>query len=226
MRRPLRAEGPLYAGRAAGACRFRDPGLIKDCGTAPLPSLMSLVINTNVATLNARRNLGSSQLDLARSLNRLASGLRINSAVDDAAGMAISGRITTQINGRSQAIRNANDGISMLQTADGALGSVVANLQRIRELAVQAANATNSSADRAALQQEISQLANEIDRVGRSTTFNGEKVFGQSTTSVMGDPTRLAVLDGMQSGWPGTAMADFGSMKRSRATGPVRFLSR
>src|SRR5687767_14923812 len=98
---------------------------------------MGLVINTNVATLNARRNLGASQSGLARSLNRLASGLRINSAMDDAAGLAISGRITTQINGRMQAMRNANDGISMLQTADGSLSTMVENLQRVRTLAVQ-----------------------------------------------------------------------------------------
>src|SRR5688572_25882455 len=125
---------------------------------------MSVGINTNVASLNAQRHLQASESTLAKALQRLSSGLRINSGADDAAGLAISERFTTQIRGMNQAARNANDGISMLQTADGALGSVVSNLQRIRELAVQAANATNSSADRAALQQEISQLASEVDR--------------------------------------------------------------
>src|SRR5690349_22787714 len=125
---------------------------------------MSLVINTNVASLNAQRNLSSSQSSLATSLQRLSSGLRINSAKDDAAGLAISERYTTQIRGLNQASRNANDAISLAQTAEGAMASIGDNLQRMRELAEQSANATNSASDRAALQQEISQLASEIDR--------------------------------------------------------------
>src|SRR5882724_4305026 len=162
---------------------------------------MSLSINTNVASLNAQRNLNGSQALLGRAIQRLSSGLRINSAADDAAGLAISDRMTTQIKGLSQAVRNANDGVSMLQTADGALSTVSQALQRIRELAVQAANATNSDPDRAALQQEVSQLAAEVDRVGRTTSFNNQKVFGQNATSVVGDTDKLAVLDGLQSGW-------------------------
>jgi flagellin len=166
---------------------------------------MALSINTNVASLNAQRNLSGSQSTLAKSLQRLSSGLRINSAADDAAGLAISERMTTQVRGLDQAVRNANDGISMLQTAEGAMSTVTQNLQRIRELAVQAANATNSDSDRAALQQEVTQLAAEVDRVGRTTTFNGQALFGQSTTSVLGDANQLAVVDGMQSGWLSSA---------------------
>src|SRR5690242_1682498 len=138
---------------------------------------MSLVINTNVASLNAQRNLNGSQTLLGKAIQRLSSGVRINSAADDAAGLAISDRMTTQVGGLNQAVRNANDGVSMLQTADSALGTVSQALQRIRVLAVQAANATNSDADKKALQQEVSQLTAEVDRVGRTTTFNGQKIF-------------------------------------------------
>jgi flagellin len=162
---------------------------------------MSLSINTNVSSLNAQRNLNASQKTLSTALQRLSSGLRINSAADDAAGLAISERFTSQIRGLNQAVRNANDGVSMLQTADSALGTVSDSLRRIRELAVQAANATNSQADRTALQLEITQLTQEIDRVGRTTSFNGQKLFGQTETSVLGDSDQLAVLDGMQAGW-------------------------
>ena len=116
---------------------------------------MALVINTNVMSLNAQRNLSTSGSQLATSLQRLSSGLRINSAKDDAAGLAISSRMTTQINGLNQAVRNANDGISLAQTTESALQEVTNNLQRIRELAVQSANATNSDSDRAALDQEV-----------------------------------------------------------------------
>src|SRR5690349_18158385 len=144
---------------------------------------MSLVINTNVASLNAQRNLSSSQSSLATSLQRLSSGLRINSAKDDAAGLAISERFSTQIRGLNQAARNANDAISLAQTAEGALASVGDNLQRIRELAVQSANATNSSSDRAALQAEASQLVSEVQRVGTQTSFNGLKLLDGSFTS-------------------------------------------
>src|SRR5215475_7975899 len=132
---------------------------------------MSLSVNTNVASLNAQRNLNGSQTMLGRAIQRLSSGLRINSAADDAAGLAISDRFTTQIRGMNQAVRNANDGISMLQTADSALTNVTQSLQRIRELAVQAANATNSDSDKKALQLEVSQLTAEINRVGRTTSF-------------------------------------------------------
>jgi flagellin len=134
---------------------------------------MAMSINTNVLSLNAQRNLSSSASSLATSLQRLSSGLRINSAKDDAAGLAISERFTTQIRGLTQAARNANDGISLSQTAEGALVAVSNNLQRMRELAVQSANSTNSASDRAALQQEVSQLASEIDRVATQTQFNG-----------------------------------------------------
>jgi len=166
---------------------------------------MSLGINTNVASLNAQRNLNASQSVLGKALQRLSSGLRINSAADDAAGLAIAGRMTTQINGLNQAVRNANDGVSLLQTTDAALGTVSQALQRIRELAVQAANSTNSDSDRAALQQEVSQLTAEVDRVGRTTSFNGQKVFGQDQTSMVGDSDQLAVVDGLQAGWLSSA---------------------
>src|SRR5688500_13150992 len=126
---------------------------------------MALVINTNVMSLNAQRNLSTSGNQLATSLQRLSSGLRINSAKDDAAGLAIVERFTSQIRGLNQASRNANDGISLAQTAEGALGEISNNLQRIRELAVQSLNATNSSSDRAALDAEVQQLKSEIDRV-------------------------------------------------------------
>src|SRR5512144_715222 len=134
---------------------------------------MAQVINTNVLSLNAQRNLASSQNSLATSLQRLSSGLRINSAKDDAAGLAISTRFTAQINGLNQAARNANDGISLAQTAEGALSEVTNNLQRLRELAVQSANSSNSSTDRASLQAEASQVTAEITRVAGQTQFNG-----------------------------------------------------
>jgi flagellin len=138
---------------------------------------MPQVINTNVASLNAQRNLNASQGALSTALTRLSSGLRINSAKDDAAGLAISERFTTQIRGLNQAARNANDGISLAQTAEGALAEIGNNLQRIRELAVQSANATNSASDRAALDQEVQQRIAEIDRIGSQTAFNGQKVL-------------------------------------------------
>lgn len=141
---------------------------------------MSQVINTNVLSLNAQRNLSTSGGELAQSLQRLSSGLRINSAKDDAAGLAISERFTTQIRGLNQAIRNSNDGISLSQTGEGALGELTNNLQRIRELAVQAANATNSSSDRAALNQEVQQRLAEIDRIATQTSFNGQNILDGS----------------------------------------------
>lgn len=144
---------------------------------------MSSVINTNVSSLNAQRNLTASGNDLATSLQRLSSGLRINSAKDDAAGLAISQRMTTQIRGMDMAARNANDGISLAQTAEGALGIIGDNLQRIRELSVQSSNATNTLIDRTALQTEVQSLKDEIDRVANTTSFNGVKLLDGSFTS-------------------------------------------
>jgi flagellin len=141
---------------------------------------MPQIINTNIPSLTAQRNLNSSQSDLATSLQRLSSGLRINSAKDDAAGLAISERFSTQINGLNQAIRNANDGISFAQTAEGALASVGDSLQRMRELAVQSANDTNSASDRAAIDNEVQQLLAEIGRVANATEFNGQRVLDGS----------------------------------------------
>ena len=144
---------------------------------------MALSVNTNVASLNAQRNLNSTQGSLATSLQRLSSGLRVNSAKDDAAGLAIAARFTAQIRGSNQAARNANDGISVLQIAEGALNEVSANLQRIRELAVQASNASNSTTDRQKLNNEATQLVAEIDRVAQNTNFNGLKLLDGTFTS-------------------------------------------
>ncbi len=138
---------------------------------------MAAVINTNIASLNSQRNLGASQGALATSLQRLSSGLRINSAKDDAAGLAISERFTSQIRGLNQAVRNANDGISMAQTAEGGLGTAGDLLQRVRELAVQSANGTNSASDRASINQEVNQLKQELGRVAETTQFNGSNVL-------------------------------------------------
>jgi flagellin len=144
---------------------------------------MPQIINTNIASMNAQRNLNMSQNSLATSLQRISSGLRINSAKDDAAGLAIASRFSAQINGLNQAARNANDGISLSQTAEGSLGVISDNLQRIRELAVQSRNATNSTTDRAALNTEAQQLKAEIDRVATTTSFNGVKLIDGSFTS-------------------------------------------
>jgi flagellin len=138
------------------------------------------VINTNTISLNAQRNLSTNSASLATTIQRLSSGLRINSARDDAAGLAISERFSTQIRGLNVAVRNANDGISLAQTAEGALGEIGGNLQRIRELAVQSANATNSQSDRDALNAEVSQLVDEIDRVAKQAEFNGTKLLDGS----------------------------------------------
>ncbi len=144
---------------------------------------MPAVINTNVASLNAQRNLNSSQSALQTSLQRLSSGLRINSAKDDAAGMAITERMTSQIRGLNQAARNANDGVSLAQTAEGGLAEVGNNLQRIRELAIQSANSTNSSSDRASLNAEVSQLLAEIQRVATTSQFNGQNILDGTFTA-------------------------------------------
>jgi flagellin len=140
------------------------------------------VVNTNVMSLNAQRNLYTNNAGLATSIQRLSSGLRVNSAKDDAAGLAIAERMNAQVRGMNVAIRNANDGISLAQTAEGALGKIGDSLQRMRELAVQSANATNSASDRANLDNEFSQLQSEISRVTGGTTFNGTSLFTGSTS--------------------------------------------
>lgn len=140
-----------------------------------------LTINTNVASLNSQRNMSGSQSALSTSLQRLSSGLRINSAKDDAAGLAISERMGGQVRGMDQARRNANDGVSMAQTAEGALSSAGNILQRIRELAVQSSNSSNSASDRQALQSEVTQLTSELDRISQTTEFNGQKLLDGSS---------------------------------------------
>jgi flagellin len=140
------------------------------------------VINTNVLALNAQRNASASQGALATSIQRLSSGLRVNSAKDDAAGLAIANRMDEQVRGMNVAIRNANDGISLAQTGEGALGKVTDMLQRMRELAVQSANATNSSSDRSSLNSEYSQLAAEITRTLGATAFNGTSLLNTAAT--------------------------------------------
>jgi flagellin len=145
---------------------------------------MALTINTNIMSLNAQRNLGTSQTKLASAIERLSSGNRINSAKDDAAGLAISTRMTTQINGLNRAVQNANDGISLSQTTESALDEVTNNLQRIRELAVQSTNASNSDSDRAALDAEVQQRLSEVTRIATQTNFNGMKVLDGSAQNL------------------------------------------
>lgn len=180
---------------------------------------MAQVINTNVMSLNAQRNLSVSGSQLSTSLQRLSSGLRINSAKDDAAGLAISERFTTQIRGLNVAVRNANDGISLAQTAEGALGEISNNLQRIRELAVQSRNATNSASDRAALNDEAQQLKDEIDRVASQTSFNGVKLLDGSFTSqafqVGADAGQLITIDEIAN----ANSSDLGSYSAATVTG-------
>ena len=147
---------------------------------------MPSVINTNLLSLNAQRNTSTSQTALATSMQRLSSGLRVNSSKDDAAGLAIAERMNAQVKGMNVAIRNANDGISLAQTAEGALGKVGDSLQRMRELAVQARNSTNSSSDKDSLNQEFRQLASEIDRVLKGTTFNGQQILGSTGATSTG----------------------------------------
>ena len=139
---------------------------------------MSLTINTNLNSLNAQRNLNASQMSLSTSMQRLSSGLRVNSAKDDAAGLAIASRMDSQVRGMTVAVRNANDGISLSQTAEGALGKISDSLQRMRELSVQASNATNSSSDKDSLDKEFGELAKEIQRVSGGTSFNGMHILG------------------------------------------------
>ena len=141
---------------------------------------MPMTINTNVNSLNAQRNLAASQGSLATSMERLSSGLRINSAKDDAAGLAIADRMNAQIKGINVSVRNANDGISLAQTAEGALSTVTDVLQRMRELAVQAQNGSNGTSDRANLDTEYQQLSSEITRIAAQTKFNGTAIVGAS----------------------------------------------
>ncbi|BCA95276.1 flagellin [Legionella antarctica] len=141
---------------------------------------MAQVINTNVTSLTAQRNLGVSGNAMSLAIQRLSSGLRINSAKDDAAGLAISQRMTAQIRGMNQAVRNANDGISLAQVAEGAMQESTNLLQRMRELAVQAANSTNNSSDRASIQSEVNQLKSEVDRIALNTQFNGQRILDGS----------------------------------------------
>jgi flagellin len=166
---------------------------------------MSLTINTNIMSLNAQRNLTSTQNKLSSAIERLSSGNRINSAKDDAAGMAISTRMTTQINGLTQAQRNANDGISLAQTTESALDEVTNNLQRIRELAVQSTNASNSSSDRAALDAEVQQRLSEVTRIATQTNFNGKKVLDGSSQNLsfqvganVGEVINVSLTQGMK----------------------------
>ena len=164
---------------------------------------MPQVINTNIASLNAQRNLNASQVQANVALERLSSGLRINSAKDDAAGLAISERFQSQISGLNQAQRNANDGISLAQTAEGAMDEITNNLQRIRELAVQSANATNSISDRQALNQEVQQRIEEINRIAAQTSFNGLKVldgtFATQTFQVGANTGETIAISGLDS---------------------------
>jgi flagellin len=190
---------------------------------------MALVINTNVMSLNAQRNLTTSGNQLATSLQRLSSGLRINSAKDDAAGLAISERMTTQIRGLNQAARNANDGISLAQTTEGALQEVTNNLQRIRELAVQSANATNSDSDRAALDQEVQQRLSEIERIASQTSFNGRKVldgsFGNATFQVganVGETIAVGLNTSMKTSAIGAVASEEGTINLATVFGSTQ----
>ena len=173
---------------------------------------MAQTINTNVASLNAQRNLSRSQGMMNTALERLSTGLRINSAKDDAAGLAISERFTTQIRGLNQAVRNASDGISLAQTTESALGELTNNLQRIRELAVQSVNATNSASDRVALDAEVQERIAEVDRIAKQTNFNGVKVldgsFGTATFQVganVGETISVSLTTDVTAGAVGSA---------------------
>jgi flagellin len=180
---------------------------------------MPQIVNTNIMSLNAQRNLNSSQNALATSVQRLSSGMRINSAKDDAAGLAISERMTSQVRGLNQAVRNANDGISLAQTAEGALAEVSNNLQRIRELAVQSANATNSASDRAALDAEAQQLVSEIERVANQTAFNGTSLldgsFANAAFQVGANVNETITVTGIVD----SNVASLGSVVKAQVTG-------
>ncbi|MEI8302465.1 MAG: flagellin [Burkholderiales bacterium] len=178
------------------------------------------IINTNVLSLNAQRNLASNSTNLATSINRLSTGMRVNSAKDDAAGLAISERMSAQARGMEIARRNANDAVSLAQTAEGALGSMNGMLQRMRELAVQSTNATNSSTDRTALQNEFNQLQTEITRTANTTRFNGVLILTQTTSfdfqiganATTNDQISVSALNVLNSSTSGTT--DVGALAR------------
>jgi flagellin len=185
---------------------------------------VSQIINTNLASLNAQRNLSASNSSMATALQRLSSGMRVNSAKDDAAGMAIAERMNAQVRGMSVAMRNANDAISLAQTAEGALGKISDLLQRMRELALQSANATNSGSDRSALQNEFNQLQSEIDRTAQTTRFNGNAILTQTTSfefQIGSNATTndAVTVNAVNITTTGTAAAsDSGALSRSIAT--------
>lgn len=198
---------------------------------------MPQIINTNITSLIAQNNLNTSQSSLQTSIQRLSSGLRINSAQDDAAGLAIASRMTTQINGLSQASRNANDAISLSQTADSALSTLTDNLQRIRELAVESANSTNSASDRAALDQEVQQRIAEVNRIASQTSFNGLKVldgtFGTAQFQVganAGETISINLSTGVKANQIGSYVSALGTYSNTvtagtAATGGTRTLT-
>ncbi|MBF0611480.1 MAG: flagellin FliC [Magnetococcales bacterium] len=178
---------------------------------------MAMFINTNVASLNARRNLEKSTVSLGKTFNRLASGLRINSAADDAAGMAITNRMTAQIRGLNQSQRNANDGISLVQVAEGALEETSSSLQRMRELAIQASNDIYTSSDRSSLQKEVLQLLSEIQRISTQTQFNGLKLL---TGSFDGKIFQVGAFSG-QTINVSIGTTSLGALGLSGPTGPI-----
>ncbi len=187
---------------------------------------MPQTINTNIASLNAQRSLGMSQSSLSTSMQRLSSGLRVNSAKDDAAGLAIAERMNAQVRGMNVAVRNANDGISLAQTAEGSLGKVADALQRMRELAVQSANDTNSGSDKDSLDKEFGELAKEIQRVLGATSFNGKHVLGseagtlqfQVGANTTGNDTIEIVTPDLTTDITITAIAGTDNTGQSRAT--------
>lgn len=194
---------------------------------------MAATINTNIASINAQRNLALSGQSLNTTMQRLSSGLRVNSAKDDAAGLAIAERMNTQVKGLTVAARNANDGISLAQTAEGALGKVGDMLQRMRELAVQASNATNSDSDRAALQAEVSQLAAEIDRVAKQTNFNGQKILDGSFAGAVfqvgansGDNVTLGALADTRSSQISNVNYAMESVQINTSDSPIRAIAK
>jgi flagellin len=189
---------------------------------------MSLFVNTNVSSLNAQRQLFNSGQSLSTSFERLSSGFRINRASDDAAGLQISDRLTSQIQGLNQAVRNANDAISLTQTAEGALGEVTNSLQRIRSLAVQSQNGINNSTDRAALQKEVSALKVEISRVSSTTQFGGVDLLSGSFSAaflVGANSGQTIAVSLNQSGGYGTSGLSLGSLTVSTITGASNALS-
>jgi flagellin len=177
---------------------------------------MSLSVNTNIEAMDAHRNLVNTENSMSKSMQRLSSGLRINSAADDAAGYAIAQTLTGQVNGLDQAARNVQDGVSLVQTADGTLNDVQQMLQRIRELAVQYQNGTLSTSDQQAIQSEVNQLSSEINRVGQTAQFNGIALFSSATTITF----QVGANDGETIAVSTTAMASLvGSISLASTTG-------